>query len=333
MKKKIAMFCNVAPDAVFTSQDAKSIYQVPLNLHAEGLDDKICEQLNIWSRAPSLENWTRVVDKVLNPPRAVTIGFVGKYVELKESYKSLHEALVHGGIGNDCGVTIRYVDAEEIEKHGAERTCADVDGILCAPGFGSRGTEGKIAAIRYAREKRVPFFGICFGMQLAVVEFARDVAAMAGANSTEIDPDTKYPVISMMNEQREITTKGGTMRLGAYPCVLTEGTKAAEAYGGNEISERHRHRYEVNNEFREALEQKGLVLSGLSPDKKLVEMIELSEHPYFVACQFHPEFKSRPLTPHPLFKRFIKAAVEHSTKSRSDVGQKPAVQASSQIRN
>jgi CTP synthase len=333
MKKKIAMFCNVAPDAVFTSQDAKSIYQVPLNLHAEGLDDKICEQLNIWSRAPSLENWTRVVDKVLNPPRAVTIGFVGKYVELKESYKSLHEALVHGGIGNDCGVTIRYVDAEEIEKHGPERTCADVDGILVAPGFGARGTEGKIAAIRYAREKRVPFFGICFGMQLAVVEFARDVAAMAGANSTEIDPETKFPVISMMNEQREVTMKGGTMRLGAYPCVLSDGTKAAEAYGGNEISERHRHRYEVNNEFREALEQHGLVLSGLSPDKKLVEMIELSEHPYFVACQFHPEFKSRPLTPHPLFKRFIKAAVEHSTKSRADVGQKPAVQASSQIRN
>jgi CTP synthase len=334
MKKKIAMFCNVSTDAVFTSQDAKSIYQVPLNLHAEGLDDKLCELLNIWSRAPSLEAWTRVVDKVLNPQRAVTIGFVGKYVELKESYKSLHESLVHGGIGNDCGVSIRYIDAEEIEKLGADRTCADVDGILCAPGFGSRGTEGKIAAIRYAREKRVPFFGICFGMQLAVVEFARDVAGMPGANSTEIDPETKYPVISMMNEQRELTMKGGTMRLGAYPCGLAEGTKAAEAYGANEISERHRHRYEVNNEFREPLQKHGLVLSGLSPDQKLVEMIELSEHPYFVACQFHPEFKSRPLQPHPLFKRFIRAALEHSQKSRADVASKPAVQASpAQVRN
>jgi len=325
MKRKIAMFCNVSNDAVFTSQDAKSIYQVPLNLHAEGLDDKICELLNIWSRAPSLEAWTRVVDKVLNPQRAVTIGFVGKYVELKESYKSLHESLVHGGIGNDCGVTIRYIDAEEIEKQGPERTCADVDGILCAPGFGSRGTEGKVAAIRYARERRVPFFGICFGMQLAVVEFARDVAGMAGANSTEIDPDTKYPVISMMNEQREITTKGGTMRLGAYPCVLGAETKAAEAYGSAEITERHRHRYEVNNDFREPLQKHGLVLSGLSPDKQLVEMIELPEHPYFVACQFHPEFKSRPLQPHPLFKRFIRAALDHSVKSRADVGAKPAV--------
>jgi CTP synthase len=329
LKRKIAMFCNVATDAVFTSEDARSIYQVPLNLHAEGLDDKLCELLNIWSRAPGLEAWQRIVEKVTNPARNVTIGFVGKYVELKESYKSLHEALVHGGIGNDCGVSIRYIDAEEIEKQGAEglaRACADVDGILCAPGFGARGTEGKIAAIRYAREKRVPFFGICFGMQLAVVEFARNVAGMSGANSTEIDPATAYPVISMMNEQRELTMKGGTMRLGAYPCALVEGSKAAEAYGSNQISERHRHRYEVNNEFREPLEKHGLVLSGLSPDRNLVEMIELREHPYFVACQFHPEFKSRPLAPHPLFKRFIRAALEHSLRSRSDVG-KPAIMA------
>jgi CTP synthase len=318
MKKKIAMFCNVSNDAVFTSQDASSIYQVPLNLHAEGLDDKICELLNIWSRAPGLEAWQRIVEKVTQPSRQVIIGFVGKYVELKESYKSLHEALVHGGIGNDCRVTIRYIDSEEIERQGAEATCADVDGVLVAPGFGARGTEGKIAAIRYARERRVPFFGICFGMQLAVVEFARHVANMAGANSTEIDPETKFPVISMMNEQREITTKGGTMRLGAYPCVLLEGTKALEAYGNVEISERHRHRYEVNNEFREALQSHGLILSGLSPDKKLVEMIELKEHPYFVACQFHPEFKSRPLTPHPLFRRFIRAALEHSSRTKTE---------------
>jgi CTP synthase len=331
MKKKIGMFCNVGTDAVFTSQDAKSIYQVPLNLHDEGLDDKICELLNIWSRAPGLEAWQRTVEKVLNPPKQITIGFVGKYVELKESYKSLHEALVHGGIANDAGVHIRYIDAEEVERVGAERACADVDGILVAPGFGARGTEGKIAAIRFARVNRVPFFGICFGMQLAVVEFARNVAGMAGANSTEIDPQTAYPVISLMNEQREITSKGGTMRLGAYPCVLLDGTKAFEAYGAQEISERHRHRYEVNNEFRESLQNHGLMLSGLSPDKKLVEMIELREHPYFVACQFHPEFKSRPLTPHPLFRRFIRAALEHSLRARPT--DKPASSTTAPVRN
>jgi CTP synthase len=316
-KKKIALFSNVAADAVFTSQDAKSIYEVPLNLHQEGLDDKICELLNIWSRAPSLEAWQRVVDKVTQPLRHVTIGFVGKYVELKESYKSLHEALVHGGIANDCQVQIRYIDSEEVERGSAEVACADVDGILCAPGFGARGTEGKIAAIRYARERHVPFFGICFGMQLAVVEFARNLCGMAGANSTEIDPSTKFPLISMMNDQREVTNKGGTMRLGAYPCVLVEGTRAFEAYGVNEISERHRHRYEVNNEYRDALEKQGLILSGLSPDKKLVEMIELDDHPYFVGCQFHPEFKSRPMAPHPLFRRFIRAALEQSLSKRS----------------
>jgi CTP synthase len=237
-------------------------------------------------------------------------------------------------------VTIRYIDSEEIEKVGAEAACSGLDGILCAPGFGARGTEGKIAAIRYAREKRVPFFGICFGMQLAVVEFARHVCGMTAANSTEIDPETRYPVISMMNEQRQVTAKGGTMRLGAYPCVLSEGTRAFEAYGapaGGEISERHRHRYEFNNEFREALTGRGLVLSGLSPDGKLVEMIELGDHPYFVACQFHPEFKSRPLAPHPLFRRFIRAAHEHSSRLRAADAPRPAgaapVSASSVVRN
>jgi CTP synthase len=246
------------------------------------------------------------------------IGFVGKYVELAESYKSLNEALVHGGIGNDCRVVIRYIDSEEIERVGPESSCADVDGILVAPGFGARGTEGKIAAIRYARERQVPFFGICFGMQLAVVEYARHVCGLAGANSFEIDPATKHPVVTLMNEQREITTKGGTMRLGQYPCVLVEGTKAAEAYGALEISERHRHRYEVNNDFRGALEQQGMKLSGLSPDKKLVEMIELPDHPYFVACQFHPEFKSRPMSPHPLFRAFVRGMLEHQAVARRD---------------
>jgi CTP synthase len=322
LKKKIALFSNVSPDAVFTSQDAKSIYQVPLNLHAEGLDDKLCEMLNIWSRAPMLDAWQKIVDKVTQPSQKITIGFVGKYVELTESYKSLNEALVHGGIGNDCRVAIRYIDSEEIERAGsADAACADVDGILVAPGFGARGTEGKIAAIRYAREKGVPFFGICFGMQLAVVEFARHVAGMTGANSVEIDPDTKYPVVALMDTQAGVTTKGGTMRLGAFPCVLKEGTRALEAYAATEISERHRHRYEVNNAFREPLEKQGLVLSGVSPDKQLVEMIELANHPYFVGCQFHPEFKSRPLAPHPLFRRFVRAALEHSQKATITVDQ------------
>jgi CTP synthase len=318
LKKKIALFSNVAPDAVFTSQDVPTIYEVPLRLHEEGLDDKICELLNIWSRAPSLEAWQRVVDTVKSPKSQVVIGFVGKYVELTESYKSLNEALTHGGIANDCKVVIRYIDSEEVERSGAESLCADVDGILVAPGFGARGTEGKIAAIRHARERRVPFFGICFGMQLAVVEFARHVCGLSGANSYEIDPATKYPVVTLLNEQREITTKGGTMRLGAYPCVLVDGSKAADAYGTLEISERHRHRYEVNNEYREQLGGKGMMLSGLSPDRKLVEMIELPDHPYFVGCQFHPEFKSRPMAPHPLFRRFVRAMLDHQTMGRRD---------------
>ncbi|MDB4965560.1 MAG: synthase [Myxococcales bacterium] len=323
LKKKIALFSNVAGDAVFTSQDVPTIYEVPLRLHDEGLDDKICELLNIWSRAPSLEGWQRVVDKVKSPKSQVVIGFVGKYVELTESYKSLNEALTHGGIANDCKVVIRYIDSEEVERSGAEQLCSDVDGILVAPGFGARGTEGKIAAIRYARERQVPFFGICFGMQLAVVEYARHVCGLANANSFEIDPNTKYPVVTLMNEQREITTKGGTMRLGQYPCVLGEGSIAADAYGAHEITERHRHRYEVNNDYRAQLEQHAMKLSGLSPDKKLVEMIELPDHPYFVACQFHPEFKSRPMSPHPLFRRFVRAMIDHTAVARRDRNEGP----------
>ena len=315
IKKKIALFCNVAADQVFTSEDVGTIYELPLHLNQQGLDDKLCELLNIWSRAPKLEGWQKLVDKIKAPANQVVIGFVGKYVELTESYKSLNEALVHGGIACDTRVTIRYIDAEEVERVGAEALCADVDGILAAPGFGARGTEGKIAAIRYARERRVPFFGICFGMQLAVVEFARHLAGMPGANSTEIDPDTKYPVIALMDGQRGVLGKGGSMRLGSYACTLGEGTRALEAYGQVEVQERHRHRYEVNNEYRPALESHGLVFSGLSPDKKLVEMIELREHPYFVACQFHPEFKSRPMLAHPLFKRFVRAALDHRERA------------------
>jgi CTP synthase len=326
MKKKIALFCNVSADAVFTSQDVPSIYEVPIRLHEEGLDDKIAEVLNIWSRAPRLADWERVVDKIKNPSRAVTIGFVGKYVQLVESYKSLNEALVHGGIANDCKVTVRHIDSEEVERRGPEAFLGDVDGILVAPGFGARGTEGKIAAIRYAREKKVPFFGICFGMQLAVVEFARHIAGLTGASSSEIDPATTHPVIDLMPDQRGITDLGATMRLGAYPCILLEGTKAADAYGSLHISERHRHRWEVNNVYREQLQNHGLVLSGLSPDRRLVEMIELRDHPYFLGCQFHPEFKSRPMAPHPLFQRFIRAAIDAQVRTRRQPAAAPGVQ-------
>ena len=307
--KKIAMFCNVQENAVFESRDVESIYQLPLVLSEQGLDDKLSERLNIWSRAPRLSKWEDLVDKILHPKGKVRIGFVGKYVSLVESYKSLNEALVHGGIANDVAVEITHIDSEELENGEVASKLAGFDAILVAPGFGARGTEGKISAVQFARENDVPFFGICYGMQMAVVEFARNVCGLESANSSEIT-ETAHPVVDLMPDQRGVTDKGATMRLGSYPCVLGEGTRARAAYGAEEISERHRHRWEVNNNYRDALEKHGLVISGVSPDGRLVEMIELSEHPYFVACQFHPEFNSRPLSPHPLFIKFIEAAVE-----------------------
>jgi len=309
MKKKIAMFTNVAPDAVFSAEDVDCIYEVPIRFHSEGVDDKIAELLNIWSRAPELTGWERVVHRLKSPQAEVEIGLVGKYVDLVESYKSLNEALMHGGIGNDCRVNLHHIDSEEIEKRGAAQLLADMDGILVAPGFGSRGIQGKIDAVRYAREEAVPFFGICLGLQMAVIEFARNVVGLKNANSTEMEASTPYPVVDLMPDQRNVTDKGATMRLGSYPCVLAPGSKAAAAYAASEISERHRHRYEVNNDFREALTGHGMVISGASPDRRLVEMIELPQHPYFVGCQFHPEFKSRPQAPHPLFQSFIAAAL------------------------
>ncbi|HLK93863.1 MAG TPA: CTP synthase [Polyangia bacterium] len=309
MKKKIAMFTNVAADAVFSAEDVGCIYEVPIRFHSEGVDDKIGELLNIWSRAPELTGWERVVHRLQSPQAEVNIGLVGKYVDLVESYKSLNEALIHGGIGNECRVNLHHIDSEEIEKRGAPALLKEMDGILVAPGFGSRGIEGKIEAVRYAREQQVPFFGICLGMQVAVIEFARNVTGLKGANSTEFDPKAAFPVVDFLPEQRQITDKGATMRLGAYPCVLSPGSKAAAAYGAPEITERHRHRYEVNNDFREALVSHGMLISGLSPDKRLVEMVELPKHPYFVGCQFHPEFKSRPQAPHPLFQSFVGAAL------------------------
>jgi CTP synthase len=308
LKQKIALFTNVAPDAVFSAEDVGCIYEVPAKFHKQGVDEKIAELLNIWSRAPELTGWEQVVERVRSPESEVEIALVGKYVDLVESYKSLNEAIIHGGIANDCRIHLRHVDSEEIERKGPG--CLDsADGILVAPGFGTRGTEGKIEAARYAREKGVPYFGICLGMQIATIEFARNVAGLRGANSTEFEPKPVHPVIDFMPEQRNIVDKGATMRLGAYPCVLGAGSRAEAAYGAHEISERHRHRYEVNNDYRERLVAAGLVISGVSPDNRLVEMIELRNHPYFVGCQFHPEFKSRPQNPHPLFRSFIGAAL------------------------
>ncbi len=310
-KEKIALFSNVAVEAVISAIDVSCIYEVPLHMHAEGLDELIADRLNIWSRQPDLVVWQRICDRFKKPSKgSVRIGVIGKYVSLKDAYKSLHEALVHGGLGNDCKVDLEYIDSEEVEKQGPSSLLSHLDAVLVPGGFGDRGTEGKIQAIGYARENKIPFFGICLGMQLAVVEFARTVARLEGANSSEFDPECVPAVIDLLPEQRGVRNKGATMRLGAYPCALLPGSVAAEAYGTTEISERHRHRYEFANEFRDQLAQAGLVLSGTSPDKKLVEMIELKDHPYFVGCQFHPEFKSRPATAHPLFARFVRAALE-----------------------
>ena len=313
-KDKISLFSNVPVEAVISAIDVKCIYELPLHLHSEGLDDLVAERLNIWSRSPDLSAWQRIVERFTKPSKgSVKIGVVGKYVHLKDAYKSLNEALVHGGIANDVRVELEYIDSEEVEREGAEKFLASVDALLVPGGFGDRGTEGKIAAIGYARTNKIPFFGICLGMQLAVVEFARSVAQLENANSAEFDRDTQHAVIDLMPEQRSVRSKGATMRLGGFPCSLVPGSVAADAYGATEISERHRHRYEFANDYREPLEKAGLILSGTSPDKKLVEMIELKDHPYFVGCQFHPEFKSKPLAPHPLFSRFVRAACERMT--------------------
>ena len=313
--KKMAMFCSVASDAVFQSTDVDTVYRLPLALSEQGLDAKLAAILNIWSRASRLDAWEQVVARITQPKRQVKVAFVGKYVQLVESYKSLNEALLHGGIANECKVQIDHIDSEELERVGTAQL-AQYDGILVAPGFGARGTEGKIASVKFAREKQVPYFGICFGMQMACIEFARNVCGLDKANSTEVDPQTPHPVVDLMPDQRGVTDKGATMRLGSYPCILKVGSKAQEAYGSTEINERHRHRWEVNNNYRDALERHGMVLSGVSPDGRLVEMLEIPQHPYFVACQFHPEFKSRPSSPHPLFSRFIKAAVEQQARRK-----------------
>ncbi len=311
LKSKIANFCNVEENAVITAKDVEWIYEVPLIFHQEGLDERIVEKLHMWTGSPNLKKWERIVQVLKNPKDKVRIAVVGKYMGLKESYKSLMEALTHGGIANETGVEIEGIDAEKIEEEGAPALLAQVDGILVPGGFGDRGSEGKITAVRYAREHRIPFLGICLGMQMAAVEFARNVLGLGGANSTEFDERSPHPVIYLMETQKEIEKKGGTMRLGAYPCVLQEDSLALKLYGRKKISERHRHRYEFNNNYRESFISKEMLLSGLSPDGSLVEIIELKDHPWFVGCQFHPEFKSRPMECHPLFKGFIKAALQN----------------------
>jgi CTP synthase len=283
---------------------------VPTILHKEGLDEKIVQTLGIWTGRPDLSAWEDLVHRVNHPEREITIAMVGKYVDLTESYKSLNEALYHGGFAHKARVNIEYVDSEKLDNASQ---LSDVDGILVPHGFGSRGAEGKIVAIRHARERRIPYFGICYGMQLAVIEYARHVAGLERANSTEIDPETPHPVIDLLPEQRTVSEKGATMRLGAWPCVLESGTRAYQAYGHDRISERHRHRYEFNPDYRERLAKAGLSLSGTSPDGRLVEMVEVPDHPWFLGCQFHPEFASTPFRPHPLFVAFIGAAVERAS--------------------
>ncbi|MGQ9636494.1 MAG: CTP synthase [Thermodesulfobacteriota bacterium] len=324
IKAKIALYCDVDKDAVITAKNVETIYEVPIVFHQEGLDEKIVEKLNIWTGRPNLKPWERIVRKIKNPRYETTIAVVGKYVSLVESYKSLTEALVHGGIANDARVNLKYVDSEEIEKNGPGDYLQGVNGILVPGGFGTRGIKGKVTAIQYAREKKIPFFGICLGMQCAVIEIAQHCAGLKGANSTEFDPKTPHPVICLLEEwidrnniiqkRDDETPKGGTMRLGAYPCRLVEGSLALKAYGRRLISERHRHRYEFNNTYQKALEKVGVRFSGMSPDQTLVEIIELKGHPWFLGCQFHPEFKSKPMAPHPLFREFIKASLLYGKK-------------------
>jgi CTP synthase len=319
-KKKIAIHCNLDGDAVINALDVETIYEVPLALSAEGLDQQIISKLKLPSRERNLELWKDIVRKLKEPRNEVSIAIVGKYVGLKDSYKSLMEALVHGGIANDAKVDLLWVDSEEIEVHGPDKFLSEVDGILVPGGFGYRGIEGKIEAVKYAREKRIPYFGICLGMQCAVIEFARDVCGL-DANSTEFNMKIKDPVIYLMErwydfrrgrieERSEGCEKGGTMRLGAYPCILEQGTHAHRAYEVKEISERHRHRYEFNNAYKGICTRNGMRISGTSPDGELVEIVEIEDHPWFLGCQFHPEFKSRPTEPHPLFKAFIGAALK-----------------------
>lgn len=321
LKRKVALFCNVETNAVIEARDAKSIYEVPMLMEKEKLDEVVLNKLGLPVDKPSdLSHWKGFVNTLYNPKNEVNIGLVGKYIELKDSYKSIAEAFIHAGVTNDCKVNLSWIHSESITEENVKQKFAGLSGILVAPGFGHRGIEGKIAAIRYARENKVPFFGICLGMQCAVIEFARNVLNLKGAHSTEMDPNTAYPVIDLLEAQKKITNKGGTMRLGAYPCQLSEGTNAFTVYGKHTIYERHRHRYEFNNEYLADFEKAGMKATGINPEGGLVEIVEIKDHPWFIGVQFHPEYKSTVDNPHPLFVNFVKAAmkmkVEHHAGSR-----------------
>ena len=313
LRQKISMFCNVPYEAVIEEMDVEhSIYEVPLMLQRERMDDLVCRMLHLDTRPGDMLQWQDIIRKLIAPQHRVRIGVVGKYIELNDAYKSVYEAIIHGGVANDCGVQIDKIESEEIEKHGAGQVLKGLGGILVPGGFGERGIEGKIIAAQYARENRIPYLGLCLGMQIATIEFARNVLKLSHAHSTEFDPFTPHPVICLLDEQKNVTKKGGTMRLGSQPCQLAMNTLAAHLYGAFLINERHRHRYEFNNAYRELFEKQGFVFSGTSPDGKLVEIIELRDHPFFIASQFHPEFQSKPNKPHALFKGFIAASHNHS---------------------
>ncbi len=310
-REKIALFCNVDVEAVIEALDVRHIYEVPVALKKEGLDSLVLKKLNIKLQDRGLKAWEDgVLKRVRAPAKEVKIGVVGKYMSLQDAYKSIYEALAHGGIANNARVTILKVDSEDLEKNDPRKILKDVQGVLIPGGFGSRGIEGKIRAVHYIRENKIPFFGICLGMQIATIEFARHVCGLKDANSTEFDKDSKPPVISLIEEQKEVKNLGASMRLGAFACSIEKGTRAFEAYRSGKISERHRHRYEFNNAYRAALEEQGLVIAGHNPERDLVEIVEIKDHPWFVGCQFHPEFKSKPDAAHPLFKAFIAAALE-----------------------
>ncbi len=312
LRKKIAKFCNVSMNAVIESRDAETIYDVPLLMQAEELDKVVLEKLGLSSKStPDLSNWKNFIDRLKNPKSEVNVGLVGKYVELKDAYKSISEAFIHAGAANHARVNVKWIHSEKLTKVNIEDELSGLDGILVAPGFGSRGISGKIEAVRYARENKVPFFGICLGMQCAVIEYARHVLGYEDAHTTEISEDCKYPVISMMEEQKNISNMGGTMRLGAYKCQLKPESKVSSAYNTDKISERHRHRYEFNNDYLKDFEAAGMIPTGKNPETGLVEVVEIPEHPWFVGAQFHPEYKSTVANPHPLFVAFVQAAIEN----------------------
>ncbi len=335
VKAKIGLFCSVRPENVIGAYDCSTIYEVPLMLHKEEFDSRVVSRLGLEASAPSIDGWEKIVSTITNPAKEVAIGIVGKYVDLKESYKSLNEAIVHGGIANNTKVNLAWIDSETLTPENVESALADVDAILVPGGFGERGAEGKIVAIRYARENKVPFFGICFGMQLAAIEFARDVCGIKDATSREFEAGRRGSrnfVIDVMEEQKTIKDKGGTMRLGAFPCTLGAGTHAREIYGAAHITERHRHRFEFNNKYRPLFEKRGMTLSGICEERDLVEIIEIESHPWFVGVQFHPEFKSRPLNPHPLFQSFVEAALNQKKATKSLPAKKAARAAAARVK-